>query len=70
MGEDSLLRCQVAGNNIFWERIFIHIMQYFLGENIYMMLNGRGSQTRENVRVVSCHLEKLQVEDDPNILQK
>ena len=37
VGEDSLLRCQVAGNNIFWERIFIHIMQYFLGENIHMM---------------------------------
>ena len=46
MGEDSLLRCQVAGNNIFWERIFIHIMQYFLAENIYMMqkthLEGHG----------------------------
>ena len=38
VGEDSLLRCQVAGNNIFWERIFMHIMQYFLGENIQLFI--------------------------------
>ena len=79
VGEDSLLRCQVAGNNIFcqrifiscsifWERIFIHIMQYFLAENIYMVQ--KTHLERENLRVVLCHLEKLQVEDDPNILQK
>ena len=48
--------------SIFWERIFIWCRRH--------ILNGRGSQTRENVRVVSCHQEKLQVEDDPNMLQK
>ena len=55
--EYSFISC-----SIFWERIFIWCRRH--------ILNGRESQTRENVRVLSCHLEKLQVEDDPNILQK
>ena len=73
VGEDSLLRCQVAGNNIFCQRIFISCSIFW--ERIFIwcrrhILNGKRSQTRKNVRVVLCHLEKLQVKDDPNVLQK